>query len=476
MPVVLAGFFLLGRFNHTAAAGFLALASLAFYGWWDWTFVPLLLGSIAFNWLVGSGISRLRDRRLAKGLLAFGVIADLGVLALYKYTDFLIGNVNALTGAHLPLQHLVLPLGVSFFTFTQLAFLVDAYAGKAREYNPAHYGLFVTYFPHLIAGPILHHGEMMPQFARPETYRPSLDNITTGALFFAIGLFKKVVLADVVSAWADPVFDGSGPVGFADAWTGALAYTLQLYFDFSGYSDMAVGLSKAFNIDLPFNFASPYKAGSIVEFWRRWHMTLSRFLRDYVYIPLGGNRRGPVMRSVNLAATMLIGGLWHGAGWTFVIWGGLHGLYLLIAHGFRSLIGERGCEALSASLPWKLVAGAVTFLAVVVAWVFFRAHDLPSAWNVVASMFNPDAAGAPDLFVDPRGPLVIAVLLGVVWLAPNSQQLVLERLPRLWPAHAAPARRRASAFFALGAASAAVAFLAVMNVSKNVSAFIYFNF
>jgi D-alanyl-lipoteichoic acid acyltransferase DltB (MBOAT superfamily) len=365
---------------------------------------------------------------------------------------------------------------VSFFTFTQIAFLVDAYAGKAREYSPAHYGLFVTYFPHLIAGPILHHGEMMPQFASAETYRPRLDNITVGALFFAVGLFKKVVLADVVSAWADPVFDASGPVGFADAWTGALAYTLQLYFDFSGYSDMAVGLSKAFNIDLPFNFASPYKAASIVEFWRRWHMTLSRFLRDYVYIPLGGNRRGPVMRSVNLAATMLIGGLWHGAGWTFVIWGGLHGLYLLIAHGFRGLIGERGREALAKCVAWKRVAGALTFAAVVVAWVFFRARDLPSAWKLVAAMFNPAATGTPDLFVDPRGPLLIAGLLAIVWLLPNSQQLVLEKLPRLWPALTAPARRFQTACFTLGAASAAVVFLAVMNVSKNVSAFIYFNF
>ncbi|MBC6982113.1 MBOAT family protein [Caulobacter sp. 17J80-11] len=478
LPIVFAGFFLIGRWSRAAAAGFLALASLVFYGAWDWRFVPLLLGSIAFNWLVGSGIARLRetDRARAKALLVFGVVADLAVLGFYKYADFFIGNVNAVSGGALPLLKLVLPLGVSFFTFTQIAFLVDAFAGKAREYSPVHYGLFVTYFPHLIAGPILHHGEMMPQFRREATYRISLDNVTVGALFFVIGLFKKVVLADAVSAYADPVFDAHGAVGFADAWTGALAYTLQLYFDFSGYCDMAVGLSKAFNIDLPFNFASPYKSGSIVEFWRRWHMTLSRFLRDYVYIPLGGNRKGPALRSLNLLATMLIGGFWHGAGWTFVVWGGLHGLYLLIAHAFRSLIGARGREVLDRAPVWKLFAGLLTFLAVVVAWVFFRAADLGTAWTLVQSMFNPAAVGAPELFVDGRGPWLIAALLAVVWLAPNSQQLVLEKLPRLWPAAAAPLRRFQASFFALGAVSAAVVFLAIVNVSKHVSAFIYFNF
>jgi len=323
LPVTLIGFFAIGRVSRPGAAAWLTLASLVFYGWWSPAYVALLLASIAFNYTLGARIARARARdepALARRLLIAAVTIDLATLGYFKYANFFLDTLTTVSGITLPAARVILPLGISFFTFTQIAFLVDAYRGIAREYNPIHFALFVTYFPHLIAGPILHHKEMMPQFARPRIYVPHAGNLAVGATIFAIGLFKKTVLADRIAPFVAPVFDGAAatPPTLLVAWGGALAYTFQLYFDFSGYSDMAIGLSRLFGVQLPLNFASPYKSRSIIEFWRRWHMTLSRFLRDYVYFALGGNRRGRLRRYVNLFLTMLLGGLWHGAGWTFV--------------------------------------------------------------------------------------------------------------------------------------------------------------
>ncbi|WP_309246667.1 MBOAT family O-acyltransferase [Ramlibacter montanisoli] len=282
---------------------------------------------------------------------------------------------------------MILPLGISFYTFTQIAFLVDTYQGKVTEFNFFRYALFVTWFPHLIAGPVLHHAEMMPQFARKAVCRIDWQNVAVGLSIFVLGLAKKVLLADSIAEFASPVFDGvkagAQPMLF-EAWVGALAYTLQLYLDFSAYSDMAIGLSLMFNVRLPLNFDSPYKATSIIDFWRRWHMTLSRFLRDYLYIPLGGGRAGNARRYANLMTTMVLGGLWHGAGWTFVVWGTLHGCYLLVNHAWRAFRrrhgwGEGGRAA-------ALAAGALTFLAVVVGWVFFRADSMASAVTMLQGM------------------------------------------------------------------------------------------
>ncbi|MCP2228853.1 alginate O-acetyltransferase complex protein AlgI [Pseudomonas silensiensis] len=295
-----------------------------------------------FNYTVGYIIAKNHERARAKSKAALyvGVISNLLLLCYYKYSNFFLGEVARSTGVHMPTLELVLPLGISFFTFTQIAFLVDAWKGKAQEYNFWHYLLFVTWFPHLIAGPILHHGQMMPQFKDPEIYRIRSRNISIGVALFAVGLGKKLLLADPISTYADPVFHAAATgqaIGPMIAWVGAIAYTLQIYFDFSGYSDMAVGLSMLFGIHLPINFNSPYKARNIIEFWRRWHMTLSQFLRDYLYIPLGGNRKGETRRLVNLMLSMLLGGLWHGANWTFVIWGALHGAYLCINHMFQKI-------------------------------------------------------------------------------------------------------------------------------------------
>ncbi|MEO6422605.1 MAG: MBOAT family protein [Candidatus Nitrotoga sp.] len=401
LPVTAIVFFRLGAHSQQLAAGWLAASSLFFYGYWNPAYVGLLLVSVFFNYGVGYVLARQHstDRKRHKSIiLTVGITADLLLLGYYKYANFFLDTANSLIDTGWTMQDILLPLGISFYTFTQIAFLVDAWSGKAREYNFIHYLLFVTYFPHLIAGPVLHHKEMMPQFARPETYRFSWDNMTIGLTIFTIGLFKKSVLADGVSPYANVAFhaaDTGESLDFLAAWGGALAYTVQLYFDFSGYSDMAIGLSRMFGIVLPLNFNSPYKATNIIDFWRRWHMTLSRFLRDYLYIPLGGNRKGSMRWQINLMVTMLLGGLWHGASWNFVLWGGLHGLYLAINHGWRSL-HKRYFPGLEATGIWgKLMPWSFTFIAVVVAWVFFRATTFNGALSMLSGMIGLNGISLP---------------------------------------------------------------------------------
>jgi D-alanyl-lipoteichoic acid acyltransferase DltB (MBOAT superfamily) len=402
LPIAFAGMFLVGRHSHRLAALWMGLCSLTFYAVWDARFVLLLLASIVFNYSAGYWIDVLGSTnavRRAKHLLVVAIVANLGLLAYFKYTNFFILSANSVFSGQLSTLDIIMPIGISFFTFTQIAFLVDVYRRIAREYNFIHYLLFVTWFPHLIAGPVLHHKQMMPQFAQPETWRINPEHVAVGLTIFVLGLAKKVLVADNLADYATPIFSSVSaghPVMLVEAWVGALAYTLQLYFDFSGYSDMAVGLSLIFNVRLPLNFDSPYKATNIIDFWRRWHMTLSAFLRDYLYIPLGGNRNGPFSRYLNLMATMLIGGLWHGAGWTFVIWGGLHGCYLMLNHGWRELKTRFGWKE-GGGLA-QLGAGGLTFLAVVVAWVFFRADSLASAQAMLAGMAGLNGISLPASF------------------------------------------------------------------------------
>ena len=394
-PATLAGYFLLGRRAPDAAAAWLCAASLFFYAWWDVSYLPLLLGSIAFNFWAGLRICASEGAR-RKHWLVFAIAADLALLGYFKYADFFVGSVNALAGTTLPLPQVLLPIGISFFTFTQIAYLVDAYKGWVKEFRPIHYALFVTYFPHLIAGPVLHHAEMIPQFARRETYRPDWDGIAIGASLFILGLAKKILLADNFSPFVGPVFDADDAPTLIEAWGAALAYTFQLYFDFSGYSDMAVGLSRIVGVKLPINFNSPYKSANVIEFWRRWHMTLSRFLRDYLYIALGGNRHGTLMRYRNLLLTMVLGGLWHGAAWNFVFWGLLHGIYLAANHGWGHVKNHRlAALALDRRLSYRIACQALCLLAVVVAWVFFRAHTFERALAVLAGMAGLNGLSLP---------------------------------------------------------------------------------
>ncbi len=393
LPVVFVGYFwLCHREWIRAANGWLVLASLFFYGWWNPIYLPLLLGSIGFNYGIGTWLRRLRQREHApvrpKTALIIGVAGNIALLGYFKYADFFLGNLNRAVGADIDLLHLVLPLGISFFTFTQIAFLVDVYRRQAREYSLLNYSLFVSYFPHLIAGPILHHREMMPQFADTSNRRLRYDNIARGLALFSIGLFKKVGLADTLSQWANAGFSAPAFLTLNEAWSVVLTYSFQLYFDFSGYTDMALGIALMFNIRLPINFNSPYKARTIQDFWRRWHMTLARFLKDYVYIPLGGNRFGHSRTANNLTATFLIGGLWHGAGWTFVIWGALHGIAMVI---------HRDWQKLGRPLPHWL-AWLITFSFVSVAWVFFRADNLYNAVEMLKGMIGLHGVSTPAAF------------------------------------------------------------------------------
>lgn len=387
LPIAFFGYFFLNRTRLVLAGkAWLVAVSLFFYAYWNVAYLPLLLVSILFNFAVGTGLApnpasrRLRYSR--RFVLIISVAANLILLGYFKYANFLIDNINSAFHAGYVLPRILLPLGISFFTFTQIAYLVDSYQGKAKEYDFLNYALFVTFFPHLIAGPILHHREMMTQFESRWTLAVRYRHIVLGLFIFSIGLFKKVNIADTFAIWANVGFDGGMTLDFFSAWATSLAYTFQLYFDFSGYCDMAIGASLLFNIWLPINFNSPYKALDIQDFWRRWHMTLSRYLRDYLYIPLGGNRCSTVRVYFNLMATFVLGGLWHGASWMFVIWGALHGAALVV---------HRAWAGLGLRLP-KTVAWLLTFSFVNITWVFFRAKTLDDALRIIHGMVDFDSA------------------------------------------------------------------------------------
>jgi D-alanyl-lipoteichoic acid acyltransferase DltB (MBOAT superfamily) len=478
LPLALLGYFLLSRVSLRLSIVFLLLASVIFYSYWDVRFLPLLALSVVANFFCGNAISGHAQRSAAapaKRWLLVGLTFNLSLLFFFKYFDFLAANLTLLWRPDYQPLGIPLPIGISFFTFTQIAYLVDCYAGKVRDTRPESYGLFVTYFPHLIAGPILHHKEMMPQFAAAESHRFLSGRLVVGMLFFTLGLAKKVLLADGVARFVGPVFDLShANLTMLEAWAGALAYTFQLYFDFSAYSDMAYGLSYMFGIILPINFNSPYQSRSIIEFWRRWHITLSTFLRDYLYIPLGGNRHGPARRYLNLFLTMLLGGLWHGANWTFVVWGALHGAYLIVNHALRALLGQRD------NLALRLGGTVLTFLAVVVGWVFFRASSVTVALDVLGAMSG--LAPAPDLHAATLGasrlmnmPLCLGWLAAtalVALAAPNAYRMLgTGLLPTL-----EQRLGRLGGGVLLGAMLALCLLLLAISETRGVSEFLYFNF
>lgn len=466
LPIALIGYFALGRLGQLAPVIWLALASLAFYAASGWPFVALLLASIAFNYAAGwLLIARRLSGHLRLIVLTAGVSGDLLVLGYFKYAGFVAANLNSIFSTGFSVN-VLLPVGISFYTFTQIAFLVDAYRGKVARYALPHYALFVTYFPHLIAGPILHHKDMIPQFEATESKSPNPHLILCGLMIFAIGLFKKTGLADGIQPLVALAF---GPItpSFDQAWIGALAYTFQLYFDFSGYSDMAIGMSLMFGIFLPLNFDSPYKATSIIDFWRRWHMTLSQFLRDYLYIPLGGNRHGRVLRYVNLMITMVLGGLWHGAAWTFVAWGALHGAYLCVNHAwnhFGPAVSPRFARATNAATL------LMTFVAVVIAWVFFRADNIASALSILTRMADPTQ------IVFGRGEMadVVFVLIyaAIAWFAPNTQAIMgYDHANRTVGETLGTWSKRPAFLYA----SAAVLAFGILGIQQH-SEFIYFRF
>jgi D-alanyl-lipoteichoic acid acyltransferase DltB (MBOAT superfamily) len=528
LPIVLAGFFLIGAFRKQEwAILWLVGASLFFYAWWRPEFVFLILGSILFNYLMGLRLGS----RPNSGVLTFGVAMNLALLGWFKYSGFLATVMNDLANTDLPVPHFLLPLGISFYTFQQIAYLVDANSGEAHERSLSRYALFVTFFPQLIAGPIVHHREMLSQFHRPETYTPRLENLVLGLAAFSIGLFKKVFIADPLGFPAQlafgPAAQGIAPP-VADAWFGGVAYTLQLYFDFSGYSDMAIGLGLMFGIRLPVNFASPYKSASIIEFWSRWHITLTRFLTSYIYNPLvmtvtrrrmaagkptlNQKRPKPTPFVVQLALptllTFFLAGIWHGAGWQFVAFGLIHGVLLVVNHAWRA---ARTIVIPGATFgPLGRAAGVVvTFLAVTFSLVFFRADSFEHALLIAGAMVGfggtlegVSSLGGPELSA--MGPmqmliwrlssmhgLLIAVALAIVWILPNTPQYIerlggaVERLsesgrsitrwrlrPLRWPATMAAGNR-----FLQGSCVGVLLALALLRaLSVAPSEFLYYTF
>jgi len=482
LPVTLFVFFTIGKRGYISLAmAWLVAASLFFYAWWNPAYLSLMIISILFNYIIGRSLSQhIQHPKILRLTLIAGITINLSFLAYFKYANFFIDNTNQFLNTHMDIGTILLPLAISFFTFQQIAYLVDAYRGETREYNFLHYCLFVTFFPQLIAGPIVHHKEMMPQFAKKNICLIKYSNLAIGLSIFAIGLFKKVVLADGIAIYASPVFDsaaiGVAP-GFADAWVASLSYTLQLYFDFSGYCDMAIGVARMFGIKLPLNFHSPYKAVNIIDFWRRWHMTLSRFLRDYLYFPLGGNRKGPVRRYFNLLLTMVLGGLWHGAGWTFILWGALHGLFLIVNHGWHAMRRHMGHDLSRQSHLGMFFSRLITFLAVVLAWVFFRAETFSAAMLIIQGMFGLHTS---NMTMPMDSLSYIAILLTIIWFAPNTQEWLSHYhpafnypgkqkviLPRGVPSWRAT--RRTAILMAFSA------FISILYLTRD-SEFLYFNF
>lgn len=382
LPIVFIGYFFLNHKRFTEGAKFfLILSSLFFYSWWDIKYLPILLLSMGINYILGvffqSNINTKKSFS-RKSILYFGIIFNISLLGYFKYVDFFIENLNYFYSEGFDLLKLTLPLAISFFTFQQIAYLVDSYNNKIEKQEFLNYALFVSFFPQLIAGPIVHHKEMMPQFSYLKTKIINQKNILLGTFIFLIGLFKKVVIADTFAVWANNGFDNLEVLTFFEAWVTSLSYTFQLYFDFSGYSDMAIGVALLFNIKLPMNFNKPYLSTTIQEFWHRWHMTLSRFLKDYIYVPLGGNRLGKFSTYKNLMITFIIGGIWHGAGWTFIIWGALHGTALIV---------HRIWQSINIRLN-NIIAWFITFNFINITWVFFRANDVETAIRIIKSMFD----------------------------------------------------------------------------------------
>lgn len=489
LPPVLIGFLFLRALRmETAIIWWLIMASLVFYICWSPKHLILLLFSVGFNYLIHLYLKQNRS----KAMLTFGVVANLGMLGVFKYADFFIGNFNAITGLQTAELGLILPLAISFYTFQQISFLRDTYQDKLVNCDFKKYVLFVTFFPQLIAGPIVMQRDTIPQFTLSNFTNRYTTSLMTGATLFAIGLFKKIVLADGIAPVANAVFnmaDQGTAMPMEAAWLGAIAYTFQIYFDFSGYCDMALGLALMFGIRLPINFNSPYRSLSIVEFWRRWHITLSRFLRDYLYIPLGGNKSGMFGTRGNLAITMLLGGLWHGAGWNFIIWGALHGGYLMINHVWSGSRLGQGTRAIIHPYVYASFAWSITMVAVIFAWVFFRAETFTGATIILQAMFgmNEFASATAWQEIIPNAdmtPYIVLAMTAIVVMLPNSIELTRNYRPVLHTAKELGQPLFRFANFCWSPRPAwALAFTAITVVSviqiyrlNDLTEFIYFNF
>lgn len=476
LPLTLAGYFFFGKRSVRAANGWLLFASLFFYAWWDVRFLPLLLVSIMLNYLCALAIAKIRFKKL---FLVIGIAANLGILGFFKYADFFIQNANRAFKTDWNLLRIVLPLGISFYTFQALSYIIDVYTGKTRaERSFLNLALYISLFPQLIAGPIVDHKAMIPQFEDGKRHRFDAANFSAGMTLFSFALFKKVVIADFLSPYVADAFGRIGSLTMIEAWIGVTMYALQLYFDFSAYSEMAIGLGKMLNIDFPTNFDSPYQATSMIDFWRRWHITLGSWIKNYIYIPLGGNRKGQRRKMVNLFIAMTLCGFWHGSGLRFIAWGMMHGGFLVVNHWWRGFSKRH-----SLSLP-KFIGWLLTFGCVSAGWAVFRASSLRQGLRLVKRMVNfadlrkialPAGGKIQNMFAFlryfrvkfvpfPDYPYAALLLLLVLALCvPSAQRIVSERFRpnRKW----------------LFAACAALFYsLYVMAGGQNLQEFLYFQF
>jgi D-alanyl-lipoteichoic acid acyltransferase DltB (MBOAT superfamily) len=494
LPLALLGFFLIARLGRKSASVWLVGASLAFYSFWNPVFLPVLLISIGVNYslseLIGANESR---PRLRNALLIFTIAVNLTALVYYKYLFSTFGFLNDIGLIHFKFDRVDLPLGISFFTFTQIGYLIDTRQGVTKDRGLLSYLQFVTFFPHLIAGPILHNQEMMPQFADSRTYRFSGTNMAVGATIFIIGLLKKCVLADPTGMIVPNGFANASQLTMFAAWDVALSYSLQLYFDFSGYSDMAIGLARMFNISFPLNFNSPYKSASIIDYWQRWHMTLTRYLNLYLYNPIAlaitrrrlakglkGSRKAYAtiggFSSMVLAPTfitMTLAGIWHGAGLQFIVFGLLHAFYLSINHAWRIFLPKR-VEAGSLSSAVRHASNVLlTYLAVLVAAIFFRAPSCGAAVGVLSGMIGLRGAGSFPAIGEAG---CIVALYVIVWGMPNTQQIMSRYEPALGKIQDGPLpwlRWQMNLPWAVVAGLGAIVGLAAVN---NAAEFLYFQF
>lgn len=475
LPATLLGFYSLRRFGaFNASVTFLLCASFVFYAYWSLPHSGLLLGAILVNFIAGRSIGALSDRRHAKLVMIAAIVFNLGLIFIFKYLDFTGTVLAQLTGNEWRFLSLLLPLGISFFTFQQIAYIVDCYKHGSASRTFRDYALFVSFFPQLIAGPIVHHAHTRPQFADIAKRPINTELLPYGLVIFAMGLMKKTMIADPIARIVDPLFAAAANgemLTTALSLTAMIGYSLQIYFDFSGYCDMAIGLGLMFGIRLPVNFNSPYKSRSIIEFWRRWHITLSNFLRDYVYIPFGGNRGSSLFRLRNIFLTMLIGGIWHGAAWTFIVWGALHATFITLNHAMRLYAPSIDRWNDTASIVLKRT-GTLSF--VVGAWVFFRADDLPTAMSVFSGLTNVSAAGTvsmPDMAI-----IIFAAALAL--FAPNSLEVAGYISD---PALPFPSRQKSRPLKTiqltpLSASATAIMLSCGAALAWKPAAFIYFNF
>jgi alginate O-acetyltransferase complex protein AlgI len=503
LPVALLGFFVAAQLGRGPAAIWLIIASLVFYSWWDPRFLIILVVSVLFNFAMSEAIDAVtRWPRLQTLLLASVIAVNLAALVYYKYLFSLFGFLGELGLVHNEIGKIALPLGISFFTFTQIGYLIDVKQGVAKDRGLLNYVLFVTFFPHLIAGPILHNGEIMPQFADPAMFRFSGTNFTVGTAIFVMGLLKKCILADPNSPIVAAGYAHVAELSLLSSWNVALSYSLQLYFDFSGYSDMAIGLARMFNVRFPLNFNSPYKAACIIDYWQRWHMTLTRYLTLYLYSPialmitrrrlargLGTTRKAQStvrgfsnMVILPTMVTMSLAGIWHGAGLQFFIFGALHGIYLCINHAYRIFGAKRGASRAGGSPQGHLWKVAITYLAVLVASVFFRAPSVADAGRLLAGMGGFHGMNAlGSVTVTGAWPALrqvawLAALYAVVWGLPNTQQIMRAYDPALDQVSPGPLpwlrwRISPACGLVLGAATA----VAMLSITDN-SEFLYFQF